>query len=305
MINLLGIGFIFIACVFLVMSILACMYPFTRCYEPVAKVYNSVYGTIFWGLWIRFLMEESLVAFIAVWCNVFQANECVGDECLIEDSFLPVSGISSVNSLSSGNSTDALTAGSNVTDSAIDDISSNVVGLPFYLVNNATLAFLAILLLAMPIYIAIFYPINFNRLSEPEFGKKYGEIYEGMHEDRKSSLFHSFFFLTRRYIFAVTICYKPFMYESWLQIDVCIVLALLKAAYLFHFKPYKESLVGNLEVFNELTTCILLYLVLCFTDFIPSVHMQVLVGYYFIFFLSGNMLTHIFFLLRSTFLDCK
>ena len=68
---------------------------------------------------------------------------------------------------------------------------------------------------------------------------------------------------------------------------------------------YLESLVENLEIFNEVTTIILLYHLLVFTKFVSEINTQYLVGFSFAFFLSLNMATHVFFLLRSSFRDCK
>ena len=91
----------------------------------------------------------------------------------------------------------------------------------------------------------------------------------------------------------------------WLQIFTCLILAMVSMLYLIHTQPFKETLVTNLEILNEVTTLVLLYHLLCFTNFCPDVRTQVLVGYSFVFFLSANMATHVFFLLRSTFLDYK
>ena len=60
----------------------------------------------------------------------------------------------------------------------------------------------------------------------------------------------------------------------------------------------------RLEIFNEITTVLLLYSVTCFTEFVPDVHTQVLVGYVFLCLMIGNMLVHLFFLLRSSVRDC-
>ena len=76
MINLLGIGFIIFVNVLVIMFILLITYPCSKYLPKVKKVHNKVTGIIFWGFWIRFLMEESLVAFISVLCDLFHSNEC-------------------------------------------------------------------------------------------------------------------------------------------------------------------------------------------------------------------------------------
>ena len=82
MINLLGIGFIVIVVTFTIMFILLITYPLTKYYERVKTPHSKVSSSIFWGTWIRFLMEESLVAFMSVFCQLFKSNSCEGDlEC--------------------------------------------------------------------------------------------------------------------------------------------------------------------------------------------------------------------------------
>ena len=159
--------------------------------------------------------------------------------------------------------------------------------------------------MALPIFIAIFYPINFKRMPDPDFEAKYGEVYGGMHPDRVECIIHPIFFLLRRYAFVITICIPMFSEKAWLQIDAQLILTMISLAFLLHFDMYLETLVEDLEVFNEITTLILLYHLLVFTKFVSDTNTQYLVGFSFAFFLSGNMATHVYFLLRSSFRDCK
>ena len=142
-------------------------------------------------------------------------------------------------------------------------------------------------------------------MSDPDFEERYGEVYGGMHPDRQVSIVQPIFFLLRRYIFVFTICIPIFSGHSWLQIQLQLVLTIFSLIFLLHFDMFLESLVENLEIFNEITTLILLYHLLGFTKFIGDVHAQHRIGYSFILFLSANLVTHIFFLLRSSFRDCK
>ena len=86
MVNLLGIGFIIIVVTFAVMFLLLITYPLTKYFKRVKTPHNKVSGNIFWGLWIRFLMEESLVGFTSVFCQVFKINSCKGElECEVSE----------------------------------------------------------------------------------------------------------------------------------------------------------------------------------------------------------------------------
>ena len=75
--------------------------------------------------------------------------------------------------------------------------------------------------------------------------------------------------------------------------------------FLLHFDMYLERLVEKLEIFNEVTTLVLLYHLLGFTNFVSDIETQYIIGFSFVFFLSGNMATHVYFLLRSSCRDCK
>ena len=50
---------------------------------------------------------------------------------------------------------------------------------------------------------------------------------------------------------------------------------------------------------------VLLYHVFLFTELIPDIFFQINVGYFFIVFMSGNVVVHLYFLLKTSFLDCK
>ena len=246
--NILGIGFIFIVVILFIMLILSVTIPLKPYSSSVYNMHNKVSGAIYWGVWIRFFMEESLVIYFALFCNVMGSNNCIGQECE-ELAIEP-----STNSTIASNSTIATNSTSvNATSSAsnatlTEDLTVTEgqyeISMTFLAINNATVSFLAFALLSMPFYIAIFYNLNYHKMKEPEFEKKHGEVYASMHDDRRSSLFYSAYFLVRRYIFVATIGLTMFMHQPWMQIGTQLVLALLSAAYLHHFKPFTDVLVG-------------------------------------------------------------
>ena len=80
-INLLGTGFLFISALCLIMVLLLITIPITRWIIPFRKPHEKVKRSIFWSVWIRFIIEESLVALITVFCALFNSNQCHGSEC--------------------------------------------------------------------------------------------------------------------------------------------------------------------------------------------------------------------------------
>ena len=67
-INLLGTGFIFIFVLCAIMVLLLITWPITKLYAQAKKPHDKVMNPIFWSIWIRYMLEESLVIFIAVFC---------------------------------------------------------------------------------------------------------------------------------------------------------------------------------------------------------------------------------------------
>jgi len=157
----------------------------------------------------------------------------------------------------------------------------------------------------IPVFVVVFYSINLDRMSDDDFMEKYGETYAGM-APKRPSIFFACFFLLRRYMFVLTISTIAVMVVNvWLGIAVQILTCLFSTIFLLTFTPFEETLIQNLEVFNEITGLVLLYHVLYFTPILPSVEMQANIGYSFIFCMGANMATHLFFLLRASFRDCN
>ena len=79
---------------------------------------------------------------------------------------------------------------------------------------------------------------------------------------------------------------------------------MISLCYLIIYKPFEESLMQNLEVFNNITEMILLYSVLSITNANPfALH-----PFYDALFLTplvGNICVHFYFLLKSSFIDVK
>jgi len=84
-----------------------------------------------------------------------------------------------------------------------------------------------------------------------------------------------------------------------------MLFAIASVIFLLTFKPIGNLLVAKLEIFNDITTLVLLYNALNFTNYVSDVHTQSLIGFSFIFYMSLNMAVHLFFLLDGSFKDWK
>ena len=74
MINLLGMGFIVLVITVMIMMFLLIFWPFKGFSKSIMKVHTNVSSSIFWGFWLRFIIEDSLIALIAVFCDRFNSN---------------------------------------------------------------------------------------------------------------------------------------------------------------------------------------------------------------------------------------
>ena len=56
------------------------------------------------------------------------------------------------------------------------------------------------------------------------------------------------------------------MYSS-LFIFILLFMTMIKSVYLVQYRPFKTNLLQGLELFNEVTSIILLCITLCFTEY--------------------------------------
>lgn len=162
------------------------------------------------------------------------------------------------------------------------------------------------LLAALPIFILVFYCKKFDKLGDKKFEATWGSPYEGLRTDSRSVLFFPIFFLLRRYVFTASAFWVN--EHGNMQINILILLTLISTAYLVAFKPFNSVLLQRLEVFNEVTSFALLYTCIYFTPYFDIEEHQEIrsdLGWVFNGFMVMNMSVHLFFLGRSSYLDCK
>ena len=70
--------------------------------------------------------------------------------------------------------------------------------------------------------------------------------------------------------------------------------------YLVWFKPMEAPLANKIEVMNECTIIVLLYGLMCFTDFVPNPETRSSVGYVYMGVITTNIGVHIIKLLLQT-----
>jgi hypothetical protein len=70
-------------------------------------------------------------------------------------------------------------------------------------------------------------------------------------------------------------------------------------------RPFEEEITNRLDMFNEATTVVLLYMIYNFSDLIPDEENRYMVGYFFVAILFGNLSVHLTLIGISIFKDLR
>ena len=106
----------------------------------------------------------------------------------------------------------------------------------------------------------VFYLKNFKNWGDEAFASRYGAFYDGLRTDRKSSLLFHIIFLIRRFAFTMMAIYAGDY--LFVQIWVLLATSTMQVSYLFVCRPFDSEFMNNIEIFNELTTIVLTYVLL-------------------------------------------
>lgn len=129
--------------------------------------------------------------------------------------------------------------------------------------NIFTFVTLAIITIA-PLAIWRFLIKNNQQLKNQEMINRYGSIYSELCFERRGPLNYYPLFLLRRYLFALSLVFL----EGWpiLQANLLFLQSLVSITYLIYTRPFENSTVNKLEIFNELTILAVTYPVFIYAD---------------------------------------
>ena len=137
--------------------------------------------------------------------------------------------------------------------------------------NSLTLIIL-ILMGVLVTCLNVLYCRNFSILSEDRFKNRYGSGLEETNLAKKVSpssiLAYPVTFFGRRIIFALSAVYL--VHFLWAQLAIMMMISVFMIQYLMLYKPLSSLFLNRMEVLNECVTIILLYGLMCFTDFVPD-----------------------------------
>ena len=154
----------------------------------------------------------------------------------------------------------------------------------------------AVIALLMPFYTSIFHGWNIDKMDDANFSQKFGALYSGLNLDkkdskRKSGLFFPFFFVLRRLLFFVAAIFLQ--QYTLFQLAIQFFCSTTMIIYLGYWWPFHTPLFTKIEIFNEVTTLLLLYHLFMFTDWIPMATIRYLMGWSFIAVTVMNLMFHL------------
>ena len=169
-------------------------------------------------------------------------------------------------------------------------------------------AIFAAAVLILPIFASVFYYCKVDSVEEEIFREKYGTLYEGLQLDmqegkRKSALIYPFLFILRRLLFMASVIFMADF--TWSQIAIQFSSCFTLVIYFGYVWPFESHSLTKIEIFNELASILLCYMMLCFTDWIPTAQMRYTLGWVFIMIIALHLGTHLALMIKNTYLTAK
>ena len=85
----------------------------------------------------------------------------------------------------------------------------------------------------------------------------------------------------------------------FIQLAITVLIAVIQVAYLSNYRPFEENLQNNLEIFNEVTTIMLVDILSVFSE-ANSQPIDLEMDMLFLVSLVSNLSVHLYFLIRSS-----
>ncbi|CDW79537.1 cadg domain containing protein [Stylonychia lemnae] len=130
-----------------------------------------------------------------------------------------------------------------------------------------------------PLLVLIVLFVLQSKLTQPACLQKIGSLYDGLKVDQRAALLYNVFFLSRRFLFAITLVIFNGRDNATFQIQVMFLQSLILLVYVIYIKPFQDPEFNYIEIFNE--TCILMssYHLMIFTNYVPDIEKQSIFGY--------------------------
>ena len=163
----------------------------------------------------------------------------------------------------------------------------------------------SVISLILPIFIIVFYPKRTDEWTTKVFNKKYGTVLAGLDRDpdpvrkgydKRWALFYQMLLLLRRLLFVIAVIGAP----NFLVLHFLLLFASSTASIIFLLSlwPTIKPRDTKLQVFNEICSYLLLYHLMCFSDFLPDAKVRYNLGYSYVFVAATNLIFYLGLMIR-------
>ena len=159
--------------------------------------------------------------------------------------------------------------------------------------------FLFSVVILLPIFVIVFYLINFERMSDQsdtDFDDKFGSVYEGLRGDSKMSLFQPFWLCARRILLVALVFFFP--RHSAIQLTLFQCTNFVAFIYVSQYRPYDVAHQNKMEIFQEAANILCVILIFEFCDHNDQ-ETKYLAGFFFMVIMLITIGVHLFFLLKG------
>lgn len=145
-------------------------------------------------------------------------------------------------------------------------------------VQSLTCIFFLVLITVMPVLMLSHVNHHFARLNDQLIKKRVGSVYEELDIRKgKKILIQPMFFLLRRLVLGYAVVYMNDNFAG--QIMVIALQTLASAMVLSYVHAFKSMQRHRMEFFNEVVFLLILYTILCFSDWLGDEELQLKIGF--------------------------
>jgi len=175
------------------------------------------------------------------------------------------------------------------------------------IICNCVSIFLTSLCASAPIILFFYTWRNMHRADDDDFQRTVGAFIDGTKGGKKGSewgvMLVSLAFFVRRSLLCLTLV---FWYEFfWGQVAIQLMITLAMIILVGWTQPFDSSFANRIELFNEWIGLLILYCIMCFSDFVPDAETRNQNGVVLIGVICIHAGVHICFMLAGIFFKLK
>lgn len=167
------------------------------------------------------------------------------------------------------------------------------------LLNSVIAIIFLVIVIGVPILVGVQMYRYWSLLLTEDFYTMYGELYENLLIDTdKHVILQPVIFFARRLMLSFTVVYlQDTLIWQIVSITVQVIVVII---YIGNVSPFKIKIANKIEIFNEVCIMLTMYNFLCFSDFVPDIHVKIGIGFFCISFVALQILVNLFLLAYET-----